>query len=71
MISVLVRAATEYGWGGKPELQSIIHRIAADRLMELANAEGAETVRELLAERDRCRENLALFVASLIGGEGK
>lgn len=70
VLDTLVRGATYLGWGGgRPELQSIVHKIAADRLMELANAEDPELVGELLAERSRCQENLALFVASM-GGSG-
>jgi len=72
VLDSLVRAATYLGWGSdRPELQSIVHKIAADRLMELANAEGPELVKELLEERSRCLDNLALFAASFAGRKRK
>jgi hypothetical protein len=70
LVDALVRAAIDYGWDIDPKFQSIPQKIAADRLMAMANAEDAEIVKELLAERDRCRENIALFVASLSGKTG-
>lgn len=68
VLDSLVRAATYLGWGSdRPELQSVVHKIAADRLMELANAEDPVLVKELLEERSRCLDNLALFAASFAG----
>lgn len=68
VLDSLVRAAVYFGWGSeRPDIQSIIHKIAADRLMELANAEDPNLVKELLAERNRCQMNLARFLAGVSG----
>lgn len=69
VVDAMVRAAIGWGWGEDPAKQSIPQKIAADRLMELANAEDPELVGELLAERARCQENLARFLVSLSGGK--
>lgn len=71
VVDIMVRAAIQYGWGMDSKCQSLPQKIAADRLMGLANAEDSEIVEKLLAERARCQENLALFIASLSGGEAK
>lgn len=76
VVEILVRAATDYGWrplgAESPEFpdphQSIIHKLAADRLMAMAMAEDPEIVKEMLANRARFQENLARFVASMGGG---
>jgi hypothetical protein len=65
VVWTLVRAATKFGWStNRPELQSIIHKIAADRIMELANAEDSSLVQEALDERSRCQTALVAFFAS-------
>jgi len=61
VIDTLVRAAISYGWkpDGQDKLQSIIHKIAADRLMEIAKFEDPELVDEILKERDTCLNNFS------------
>lgn len=71
VVDAMVRAAINWGWSGDPTRQSIPQQIAANRLMELANAEDPVLVDELLAERARCQEGLAQFMASLSKGKGK
>lgn len=77
VVDVLVRAATSFGWrplgAESPEFpdphQSIIHKLAADRLMAMAEAESPALVKELLDERDRCRSNIMRFISELGGGK--
>jgi ribosomal protein L11 len=67
VLDSLVRAAINFGWGRQRPEQSIIHKIAADRLMELANGEDPGLVKELLEERDRCLAGLARVLGILPG----
>jgi hypothetical protein len=68
VVWTFVRAATEFSWGtGRPELQSIIHKIAADRIMELANAIDPALVQEALDERARCQAALGAILADITG----
>jgi len=70
IVETLVRGAIGYGWqpgdGPNDERQSIIHMIAADRLMALAEAENSELVKELLVERDGCLEAISSIMGSYL-----
>lgn len=60
VIEVLVR-------GAGCDSRSIIGKLASERLMFLAQLEddGSGLLQEILQQRDNCRRNLAVFVASL------
>ena len=50
------------------DVRSIIGKLASERLMELANAEDSELVKEVFEERDRCMEGFASIVNDITGG---
>jgi hypothetical protein len=67
VIEILIRSASNYGWGGDPKTQSIIGKIAAERLMELAIKEDENIVKEILKEREVCLEGCSRILNDLFG----